>query len=297
MLVTLVTPVYNQAETLAATIESVLAQTHAELEYLVIDDGSTDGSLALARAYESRHPNRLKVLTQPNAGQAATLNKGWTLAQGQLLGYLSSDDCLHPEAVARLVDTLQKHPGVSMAYGDFDLIDAQGAVIRSVETESFSLDRLQVDLVCQPGPGALFRRDVFSTTGGWRPDLRQVPDFEFWLRASQHGAFVRVPEVLAQYRIHEASASFRAMTVQRADEIVDVTKHWHRSSPAERRAAAVSTALCLSAKNHAQSGRVVLALKRWCSAFALAPIRALRPASIRPLLSGLLRRAWYAHRA
>jgi hypothetical protein len=184
-----------------------------------------------------------------------------------------------------------------VVYGDFELIDAKGAVIRPVETENFSLQRLQVDLVCQPGPGALFRQQVFEATGGWRPELRQVPDFEFWLRASAGGRFVRVPEVLAQYRIHEASASFRAMPEARAEEIVQVVERWHQGSAPAVRAAALSTAWCLSAKNHAQSGRAGRALTRWWRAFQCAPGRAVRPASVRPVLSGLLRRAWYAGRA
>ena len=198
-LVTIVTPSYNQGCFIRATIESVLAQDYPRIEYLVIDDGSSDDSLAVAQGYA----DRATVLTQANCGQAATLNRGWSLARGEILAYLSSDDLLHPQAVSHMVAALRQRPDVSVAYCDFWLIDADGQRMRESRTEDFSDERLRVQLVCQPGPGAFFRRAVFDQTGGWDPQLRQVPDFEFWLRASTLGPFLRVPYVLAEYRIHE----------------------------------------------------------------------------------------------
>ena len=129
-LVSIVTPVYNQAEYLAATMESVLAQDYPALEYIVIDDGSSDASLALAQRLAAAHPGRITVLTQANAGQAATLNRGWGLARGEILAYLSSDDCLCPGAVTAMVHALRAQPAASVAYCDFWLIDAHGKRLR-----------------------------------------------------------------------------------------------------------------------------------------------------------------------
>ncbi len=100
------------------------------------------------------------------------------MAHGSLVGYLSSDDSLHPQAVSRLVQALADRPDAVVAYCDFDLIDAAGRAFRTVRTEDYNTTRLNVDLVCQPGPGALFRREVFDQTGGWAADLRQV---RFWV--------------------------------------------------------------------------------------------------------------------
>lgn len=296
--VTLITPVFNQAEYLAATIESVLAQDYAALEYIVIDDGSTDDSLAVARRYEAAHPGRLTVISQTNSGQAATLNKGWAQAQGEILAYLSSDDCLLPGAISRMVTALQARPDAAVAYCDFWLIDAQGQRLRTVQAEEFDRRRLCVDLVCQPGPGAFFRRTVFDAQGGWNAALRQVPDFEFWLRASVQGPFIRVAEPLAEYRIHEGSASFRVMQPARAEEIVQVMERYWQAEPGQQgRQASLARAMAIAAKNHAQSGRPLTALRWFFRALGRRPALAMELGVWRQLLVGMLRRAYYQYKA
>ena len=122
-LVSVVTPVYNQAQYLAATMASVVAQDYPALEYIVIDDGSSDDSLIVARRIAQAHPGRVTVLTQANAGQAATLNRGWSMSSGAFVGYLSSDDTLDPAAISELVSALQRWPECSVAYADFRLMD------------------------------------------------------------------------------------------------------------------------------------------------------------------------------
>jgi len=286
-LVSIVTSVFNQAEYLEATMLSVLGQDYAELEYIVIDDGSTDGSLAVAERVAATFPGRVTVLTQANAGQAASLNRGWALSRGSILAYLSSDDCLSREAVSRMVAALCERTEVVVAYCDFELIDNRGTAIRTVRTEDFDLQRLCVDLVCQPGPGAFFRRLVFEQTGGWRPELRQVPDFEFWLRAARYGAFIRVPEALAQYRVHDRSASFRAMPVARAEEICAVTRHYWQGCGGADADLSLAKSMCIAAKNHAQAGRPLRGAVRLTQAFRLAPRLLVSAQSWRPFLFGL----------
>lgn len=299
MRVSLVTPVYNQAETLAATIESVLAQDHTDLEYLVIDDGSSDDSLAVARRYEARHPGRLRVIHQRNAGQAAALNRGWRACSGTWIGYLSSDDTLLPSCISAQLAALAARPEAVVSYPDFELMDAQGLTLRTVQAEDFDARRLQVDLVCQPGPGALFRRELFERLGGWRAELRQTPDFEFWLRASTLGPFLRVAQPLARYRIHEASASYRVMAPERAEEIVRVVDgHSSTRSLSPRDAArARARAWSFAAKNHAQSQRLGRALACVLQAARQRPLELLQPMLWRALLGGALRRWRYRERA
>lgn len=297
-LVSIITPVYNQAEYLAATMESVLAQDYPALEYIVIDDGSSDDSLAVARRLAETRPGRVTVLTQQNAGQAATLNRGWGMARGEILAYLSSDDCLCPGAVSAMVQALEASPAAPVAYCDFWLIDAQGRRLREVQTEDFSAERLAVDLVCQPGPGAFFKRALFDQTGGWDPALRQVPDFEFWLRAVHQGDFVRVPQSLAEYRIHEGSASFRVMPVARAEEILGVVDaFWSASASKAGRERSMARALSIAAKNHAQSGRAGAALRCFLRGLAKRPSQALELGVWRQLVVGFVRRTWYQARA
>jgi len=288
-LVSIVTPTFNQAEYIVETIESVLAQTYPNIEYIVLDDGSTDNTQEVL----SRFNGRIRHEQHSNVGQAETLNRGWAMSSGSLLGYLSSDDLLKPHAVTNLVQTLLDHPFATVVYCDFDLIDSTGSIIRQVRTENFSINRLKRDLVCQPGPGALFSREVFDQAGGWNDALRQVPDFEFWLRASRFGPFIRAPEILASYRIHEGSASFRPTTEERSMEIVGVmTKYWGGLESPEAKKS-IATARLIAAKSHLQSGRLVASLRQWSSAVSLSPSVLLSPSAWRMMLSGFLRRFLY----
>lgn len=290
--VTLVTPAYNQAEYLGETIDSVLAQDYPNLEYIVLDDGSTDNTPEVMAGFSKR----LRSTRHENIGQASTLNRGWAMAQGELLGYISSDDRLAPHAVSKLVESLVGQPQAVVAYGDFDIIDSRGRRVRTVRTEEFDVDRLAVDIVCQPGAGALFRRDVFQHSGGWSAHLRQVPDYEFWLRASRSGPFVHVPEVLAEYRVHEGSASFTAASPARSNEIVQVMQaYWAGCSGADVERS-ISTAHLLAAKSHAQSGRLREATLHWSRAARRSPAVVLSTRGARVLLSGLLRRLAYRAR-
>lgn len=292
--VTIVTPVYNQADFVAETVQSVLGQDYPRIEYIVIDDGSSDGSAAVLQQLSAHHPGRFTLITQSNAGQAATLNRGWAMAKGEVLAYLSSDDRLHPQAVSRMVRALQAAPEVAVAYCDFSLIDSRGDRMADVMTEDFSETRLRDHLVCQPGPGAFFRRAVYASAGGWDANLRQVPDFEFWLRASQSGPFLRVPLLLADYRVHDESASFRPMSEARADEIVTVVRrHICLPDAAPRNHFAMGMALVISAMNHAQSGRVRMAFQRLREALRVHPAIGLQLIVWRRIVSGFFRRSYY----
>ncbi|MDR7334723.1 glycosyltransferase family 2 protein [Roseateles asaccharophilus] len=297
--VSIVTPAYNQGEYLAAAMRSVLTQDYANLEYLVIDDGSSDDSLAVAQAVAAEFPDRVKVQTQANAGQAETLNRGWAVCQGEILGYLSSDDVLLPGAVSRLVASLQRRPDVSLVYADFWLIDPAGNRLRQVQAPEFDRRAMLENLVCAPGVGALFRREVFDATGGWDPRRRQVPDFEFWLRVAERGDFLRVPFCLSEYRIHEGSASYRVMPVARAEEIVAVIQgHWaaRPETPPALARRSVARAHGLSGKNHAQSGRPWQSLRHYLQAFSLRPGLLLELGMWRQIAVGFLRRAYFGRR-
>ena len=287
-LVTIVTPTYNQADFLACTVNSVLTQTYPHIEYIVIDDGSTDNTSTVMAAYNGR----LRYIKQSNVGQAATLNRGWSLANGTLLGYLSSDDCLKPNAISELVRALTENSDAMVAYVDFELIDAAEKPFRHIEAEDYDYERLSVDLICQPGPGAIFRRQVFEKIGGWNESLSQVPDFEYWLRTSLLGRFVRVPKNLAQYRVHEESGAFRPVSPKRSNEIADViVKYWNKKNNSRAlRSRAISKAYLIAAKSHGQSGRISVAFIFWIKAISLNPKSVLKLDTWRMLISGILRR-------
>lgn len=285
-LVSIVTPTYNQADFLAATLDSMLLQDYPNIEYIVLDDGSTDGTQAVLEQYRGRvHWER-----QANMGQSRTLNKAWANARGEYLGYLSSDDLLLPHAISTLVSALQAHPNALVSYCDFDLIDGKGRRTGAVRSPDYDYRRMVEELICPPGPGALFRRSLFDQIGGWNENLRKIPDFEYWLRAGRIGPFVRVPEVLAQYRVHEESTAVRPIPVERSMEIVETVKaYWAGETSASARTSFASAHLG-AARSHAQSGRVVAALGEFCRSISYRPKNLVSLSAWRKLLSSFAMR-------
>ncbi len=213
-LVSIVVPAYNHGRYLAACIDSILGQTYQAIELVVLDDGSTDNTRAILECYG----DRVRWEKQINSGQAATLNRGWAMCKGDLLAYLSADDVLYPEAVASAVAVLQANPSTVVAYPDFDLIDATSRRLRRITAPEFDVHDLYWRLVCHPGPGALFRRSAWRAAGPWNPDLRQNPDLDFWMRMALQGDFRRIPAVLAAFRVHPESQTFRHADPLRAEE-------------------------------------------------------------------------------
>ena len=203
-LVTIITPAYNQGRYLAETIESVLSQDYPAVEYIVIDDGSTDTTPEVIE----RYAGRLTAIRQENQGQARTINRGVDLAQGKYVGYLSSDDVLYPQAISRLVDALEADPSVVCAFPDANLIDASSQIVKHNVCRPFDLTALIVEQECYIGPGALYRIAAARQVGGWKPQLKLGPDREFWMRLARFGEFHFLPEELGGYRLHTGSTSY-----------------------------------------------------------------------------------------
>ena len=138
-LVSIVTPSYNQAEFLEATIQSVLAQTYPNIEYIVIDGGSSDQSPQIIEA----HADQLAYwVSEKDQGQTDAINKGFAKATGKYLAWLNADDVLKPHAVAEAVAYLEAHPEAGMVYGDADYIDEQGRVLGQFPAAETNYTRL-----------------------------------------------------------------------------------------------------------------------------------------------------------
>lgn len=293
-LVTIVTPTYNNAEYLSETIESVLSQTYPNIEYIVINDGSTDNTKEVLAEYSEK----CTVIHQDNVGQSATLNHGWAMAKGSILGYISSDDRLKPECMAEAVEVLNQFDSIVATYCDFDLIDSNGRFIRSVRTENFDAKRLTEDLVCQPGPGAFFRAEVFENVGGWDMNLRQTPDFEFWLRLQLKGEFYRISKNLADFRIHQNSTSSKVVSRENSNEMVEVVKVFvGREDVLIDRNKALSNAHFISARSHFQSQRYGSGFYHLLNALKKRPSSLFGLMLYRSMFSGIFRSLYYSLRS
>lgn len=288
--ISIIIPAYNHADYLAQAIDSVLAQTHP-VEVIVLDDGSTDHT----RDVLARYTGRIYWETQQNMGQAATLNKGWNMARGEFLGYLSADDVLAPEAVRKCVAALLGKPSAAAAYPDFNLIDPQSGVVRAVHALDFEFNRALLGNECLPGPGAFFRREAFLKTGGWNPAFRQMPDYDFWLRLGLHGEFIHIKEVLAGFRVHPGSQTYSIASLTRAEEPVAIISAILADAqlPAASsalRAPALANAHLFSAQLHLRAGRFSAGWQQLCAAYALRPRSVLGLRCARILANALFNR-------
>jgi hypothetical protein len=205
-------------------MDSVLAQDYENLELLVVDDGSTDETPALLSDYGRRCEGaRFRSVSQPNAGQAAAINRGWELARGELLGYLSDDDKLADGAISRLVAELVADPGCVVAYPCYHVIEPDGSVsdtIRPIEYSPREAVRVHDTVI---GPGGLIRRDALEAAGAWSTELRWVGDLILWVRLGLHGPVRRVDEPLAFWRRH-AEATTSQLSLDHAREHVRVAE-------------------------------------------------------------------------
>jgi glycosyltransferase involved in cell wall biosynthesis len=258
-LVSIVIPVYNGARYLKYSVQSILEQDYPNIELLVLDDGSTDNTVDILKNYGSS----VFWETHENMGQAATLNKGWEMAEGEILSYLSVDDLLEPNAVSASIEYLLANPDIIMTYGDYALIDDNNNLIRNVVAPEFNYSDLLAKVIIQPGPGIFFRREGFLKIGGWDTALRQMPDLDYWLRLGLLGSFARIPLSLASFRVHEDSQTFTESSKEKSEECLQVMNKYFSNVqlPSYLRTlegAAYSSAHIIAARLHIRAGRYIL---------------------------------------
>lgn len=219
-LVSIVTPSYNQGRFIKKTIESVLTQSYPNMEYIVIDGGSNDGTVEVLQAYG----DRLDWVSEPDQGQTHAINKGMAKVKGEILAYLNSDDIILPEAIQQIVQFFLKHPHCDMVYGNADYIDEADNVTGCYKTDDYSLIRLLKDcMVCQPA--AFWRRRIADEIGPFDEKLDYAMDYDYWLRIAKAGGNIcYLPQKLACSRIYQETKTRSART-QIYNEIFGVCKN------------------------------------------------------------------------
>lgn len=200
-LVSIITPSYNQAAFLEETLHSVFSQEYPNLEYIVVDGGSTDGSVDVIKKYA----NKLTWwVSEPDAGQADAINKGLARAKGEIVAWLNSDDVYRPGAIQQAVSALQQHPAAGMVYADLDSIDRTGRVFNTIRYRQFSLlDLLSFEIIGQPT--VFMRRAVLQQAGALDAEYRYLLDHQLWLCMLQLAPAIYVPQVWAAARHHVAA--------------------------------------------------------------------------------------------
>lgn len=200
-LVSIVTPSLNQAAYLEQTLRSVLEQDYPQVEYIVVDGASTDGSVEIIRQYADR---LAWWVSEKDRGQAEAINKGFARARGEIVAWLNSDDYYLPGAVRRAVQVFERNPQAGMVFGDVVSVDAQGQPIHVRTFGNWGLeDLMQFRIISQPG--VFVRRSVLEQAGFLDPSYHYLLDHHLWLRCARLAPMVYIPERLACARLHPAA--------------------------------------------------------------------------------------------
>lgn len=225
--ISVVTPSYNQATFLPATVASVLSQSYPDLEYIVQDGGSTDGTRALLEAL----PEQVTWVSEKDEGQADAVNRGWARASGEVLGWLNSDDLYEPSSLLRVGREFAADPNVDWLVGRCRIIDASRREVRRVVTlyKNMLLDRLTLPLLLLENPisqmAVFVRRRVIDAVGLLRTDLHYTMDYDLWIRLMRGSRPRVLQDVLASFRVHDSSKSVGDFRAQFAEEHGVATEH------------------------------------------------------------------------
>ncbi len=205
-LISLVIPVYNRADYLPATIDSILAQTCSDFELLIWDDGSTDRSVEIACEYAQRD-KRIRVVAAAHQRQAQALKRAIAQTTGPHIGIVDSDDLLAPTALEDTVAILNANPQVGLVYTDYEIIDAQGNN-RGLGNRCqipYSKERLLVDFMLFHF--RLMRRSIYDQVGGIDATFDCAQDYDLCLKLSEVTGIYHLQKPLYLYRTHAQSIS------------------------------------------------------------------------------------------
>ena len=224
--VSIVTPSNNQGQFIEETIRSVLLQGYPNLEYIVMDGGSTDNSVEIIRKYE---PWLSYWRTGPDGGQAAAIAEGFRHATGEILAWLNSDDRYRPGALVRVAHFFTTHPNVVLGNGDVNYIDAEGCFLKRLyAVRPNRLLTANLGKHSWPQQGCFWRRWAYERAGGLDGSLRFCMDRDLFIRLTGIGPSRRIPgPPLADFRIHDRAKSTTILDVAREESVALLAKYGH----------------------------------------------------------------------
>jgi GT2 family glycosyltransferase len=206
-LISIVMSVFNGGSFLSQAVESILNQSFDDFEFIIVDDGSSDGSSSKLDALQDRDA-RIRVIHQQNKGLIDALNLGCSLARGQYIARMDADDVSLHNRLASQVDFLQTHPRVVLVGGAVDFIDARGNPLLTVRypSDHKAIQQALLDSSVFWHPTVVFSKDAFLAAGGYR-NIPDAEDYDLWLRLAELGEVANLRQVLLHYRIHSQQVS------------------------------------------------------------------------------------------
>ena len=279
MLVSAIMPLYNSERFVAQAIDSALAQTWRDLEVVIVDDGSTDSSAAIADRYACAYPDVIRVIHQRNEGVCNARNTAMAAARGDCFALLDADDVWLPHHVQECVAELQRRPDVALVHADVERIDADGKSLGCAPrtwdrlgNDAFRVLYLRSEHVCCPT--AVFRREAIDEIGDFDVQFNRLgcEDRDLWLRMSTIAHVAYIDNVHALYRLHgnNMSANFARMMQARVS-LVDKHAATVRGHPLRRRA--LAAAHCNLGDELVDAAQRSAALRAYAQAFGLWPVQ------------------------
>ena len=224
-------PVFNAARYLAPAIESMLAQTFADFEFIIVDDGSTDRSPEILARFAKKDA-RIAIISRPNTGIVGALNDGLARAKGEFIARMDADDLSRPDRLAVQLAFLETHPGVVALGSSVTMVDPAGRLLKNFKafTDSETVRR-EITAMRDIGvihPTLMVRRSVLNRLGGYRQQYNLVEDVDLFFRLLDEGELANVPELLVTYRQHETSTNSKKHEIQRPLMLQCMAEHRQR---------------------------------------------------------------------
>jgi len=204
-LVSIITPSLNQVKFIEKTILSVMKQEYPHIEHVIIDGGSTDGTIDVLRKYQDKY--NLRWLSEPDNGQAEAINKGLTLAKGNIIGWLNSDDTYMNKTLMKVVEVFNSENNVSWLYGDGYWVDEEGKVLYEYTAKQFDLTELVINGMFFPQPSMFIRSSLLHEVGLLDVNINTVMDYDYCLRLGLRTKGIYINSILATRRLHNDAKS------------------------------------------------------------------------------------------
>ncbi|MBI4973189.1 glycosyltransferase [Candidatus Roizmanbacteria bacterium] len=228
--ISIVTPSFNQGQYIEQTIQSVLNQNYSNLEYIVMDGGSTDNTLSILKKYEGK----LKWFSEKDKGQSDAINKGLKMATGDVVAWLNSDDYYLPDTLQKVADEFERNMKVQWVTGDYIIVDEKRKQIQSFVSSYKSLLRKQptfnmlsfANFIIQPS--TFWKREMLKKIGYLREEYHLCMDYDLWLRLMRSSPPSVITSPLSAFRIHGTSKGKLQYGIQFKEE-VQVAKQYNHN--------------------------------------------------------------------
>ena len=227
-LVTIITPTYNCEKYIGETVCSVLDNGYENIQYIIIDDGSSDGTIdRLAECDYGFDVFRLQISQHENKGEQATVNDGLAKVKGKYFMIVNVDDPLLPGAISTLVNFMESNPDILCAYPDWRSINEDSSIRTHVKSREYDFSYMVRHHTCLPSVGSMFKGSILKTIPGRDTSYQWLGDFDFWLRVGLAGTMARVPVELATWR-HRSGQASKDKSDMRAQEHIRIIQEFYR---------------------------------------------------------------------